>query len=684
MTPSNARLNTDTDTHTHTDAYTRVINPRLLLVIRAGWIVLVVLFALVVVIGTPPSYRNYALTVFPKTFAQVDLTSFGLSVPFFAAYTVIWETILAAAGLIAGLFVFWRKSDDWMALLTALVLVVIGATTNNIALALILEQPSWQFISGLLLVLTSVSILVMGAGFPNGRFVPSWLRWIIIPDLLWEIYRAYGVAYNPAVSTTTFGSLTFLVSIVLWGIGVGAQIYRYRYFATPAQRQQTKWIVMGAAAAIIGLILFVVLGLLLSSGTLPVVIYQLILAPVFHYGGPLIVILTITFSILRYRLYDVDLILNRSLVYGGLTLGLGSVFLAGFFLLNSVLGSLLGSGQTSLAAVIATAIIAGSFNPARKRLQDLVDKRFFHLRLNLDQLAESQKPKAIANPGSLSGTTLGSYEVEDVIGRGGMGEVYKGRQVGLDRVVAIKVLPSSLTENDEARVRFEREAKTVASLHHPNVIGVFDFGSMHGTSYMVMEYISGQELGDYVRGKTRLGIEEACGVVRDIADALDYAHAQGLVHRDVKPSNIMLRDISTTTTTRKSGLASFPYTAVLMDFGITKLMSADSGLTQTGGAVGTVDYMSPEQILSAKEVDNRADIYSLGIITFEMLVGQLPFKRDSLAQVLFAHLQQPPPDPRDLHDEIPRSVAHAVMKAMAKKPEERFATAGEFAAALSR
>jgi serine/threonine-protein kinase len=153
--------------------------------------------------------------------------------------------------------------------------------------------------------------------------------------------------------------------------------------------------------------------------------------------------------------------------------------------------------------------------------------------------------------------------------------------------------------------------------------------------------------------------------MHDIGAALDAAHQQGFVHRDLKPGNIMIRPNGQ---------------AVLMDFGVTKMTDASSSLTGTG-ALGTIDYMAPEQIMSAKEVDHRADIYALGVMLYEMMTGERPFKGGP-AQVMFAHIQQPPPDPRDINAEIPRHIARAIMQAMSKNPEERFQSAGEFAAAL--
>ncbi|MCX9079943.1 MAG: serine/threonine-protein kinase, partial [Candidatus Methanoperedens sp.] len=168
-----------------------------------------------------------------------------------------------------------------------------------------------------------------------------------------------------------------------------------------------------------------------------------------------------------------------------------------------------------------------------------------------------------------------------------------------------------------------------------------------------------------------LPADQACTLIRELAAALDYAHAQGLVHRDIKPSNIMLRLKPDSET----------HEAVLMDFGIAKIQDARTRYTGSG-AIGTVDYMAPEQIMAAKEVDHRADIYALGVVLYEMLTGQRPFQ-GSAGQVLFAHLQQPPPDIRSINPDLPRSIAHAVTRVLSKDPNDRYDSAGAFAEALN-
>jgi hypothetical protein len=292
----------------------------------------------------------------------------------------------------------------------------------------------------------------------------------------------------------------------------------------------------------------------------------------------------------------------------------------------------------------------------------------------------------------LTGTHVGPYEVLEPIGRGGMSEVYKGRHTRLDRTVAIKILSASLAAETDFRTRFEREARSVAALRHPNIVQVFDFGDISGTYFMVMEYIAGKDLATIIREGGPLPLEKATFVLTDVSSALDYAHGLGLVHRDVKPSNILLqpleeRRLTTAERTDIFTISNSPSTsesrptvqAILTDFGIAKILGGDTAATKTGLMMGTLNYMAPEQIRSAGEVDGRADVYALGVVTYQMLTGQLPFLADNPGAMMLAHLQLPAPDPRELAPELPARAAKAILRSLAKEPDDRFTSAGAFA-----
>ncbi|CAG0956397.1 MAG: protein kinase [Anaerolinea sp.] len=281
-----------------------------------------------------------------------------------------------------------------------------------------------------------------------------------------------------------------------------------------------------------------------------------------------------------------------------------------------------------------------------------------------------------SNGGLLTGTRFGSYEVNEMIGRGGMAEVYKGRHTRLDRVVAIKVLSPGLASDPDFRMRFEREARAIAALKHPNIVGVFDFGDLDEMYYMVMEYVPGETLSRFMQLSAPLPAAQVRVLAKDVAHALDYAHGQGFVHRDVKPSNVMLEPV-TADSTNDLGLR-----AILTDFGIAKLLKASGSKTRNEGITGTLDYMAPEQIRSSADVDGRADVYALGVVVFQMLTGQLPFPGDHPGAVMLGHLQTMPPDPRTLVSDIPEYTAKAVLRALAKDPDDRFSTAGALVAAM--
>ena len=277
----------------------------------------------------------------------------------------------------------------------------------------------------------------------------------------------------------------------------------------------------------------------------------------------------------------------------------------------------------------------------------------------------------------LIGQTLADkYRIEELISEGGMGAVYRGTHVLMDKTVAVKVLRPSLAADDTIVARFSREAKAASRIAHPHALSVTDFGeSENGVVFLVMEYLSGKTLKNEIRSVGPMPLSRIVEIIRQVGSALDAAHAEGVIHRDLKSDNIMLVN---------SNGADW---AKVLDFGIAKIRervgSYDPGITAPNLIVGTPQYMSPEQCSQSSELDSRSDIYSLGVILYEMLIGHVPFTGESPTAIMMKHLQQAPPSVLEERDDLPASVARVVAKALAKRPEDRYQSAGELVEALT-
>jgi serine/threonine-protein kinase len=269
-----------------------------------------------------------------------------------------------------------------------------------------------------------------------------------------------------------------------------------------------------------------------------------------------------------------------------------------------------------------------------------------------------------------AGESVAGFRIESEAARGGMGVVYRATDVHLERQVALKVIAEDLARDGGFRQRFIRESRIAASFRHPHVVTVFAAGEADGRLYIAMDYIDGIDLRSLLERDGRLEPMIAATILRQVASALDAAHARTLVHRDVKPGNILIAADA-------EGLQAF-----LTDFGLTKETSSKNAMTQSGAILGTIDYIAPEQI-RGEPLDGRADVYALGCVYYEMLTGRVPFKQGSLVAKLFAHLNEPVPAIRDAAPDVPERLDHVVRRAMAKDPDDRYPTAGEMARAAS-
>lgn len=261
---------------------------------------------------------------------------------------------------------------------------------------------------------------------------------------------------------------------------------------------------------------------------------------------------------------------------------------------------------------------------------------------------------------------IGRYQIKAELKRGGMSTIYLAHDPLFERDVAIKLMPAEMMEKPTLRARFDREAKIIASLDHPAIVPVYDLGVKNGQPYLVLRFMTGGSLEDMLR-QGPLTLEEAARILERLAAALDEVHHQGIVHRDLKPSNILF---------------DHRHNPFIADFGIVRLNTADVRLTNTGDAIGTPAYMSPEQIRGDRVLDGRSDIYALGVLLFEMLSGTHPFDTPTPMGIAVKHITAPVPPIRELQPGLPPGIEAVLDKAMAKKPEERFQTATEMAVAV--
>ena len=265
------------------------------------------------------------------------------------------------------------------------------------------------------------------------------------------------------------------------------------------------------------------------------------------------------------------------------------------------------------------------------------------------------------------GENVGPYRIIAQLGQGGMATVFKAYHPALDREVAIKVLHAAFKGDPQFFTRFKREAQIVARLDHPNIIPIYDFNEHQGEPYLVMRYVQGQTLKAYMQQRRQMSIDEVLRLLRPMCDALAYAHDQGVLHRDIKPSNIMLTDDGR---------------LFLTDFGLARMVQMGESTLSQDMLLGTPQYISPEQAQGEESLDAQTDIYSLGIVLFEMLTGNVPFSGDTPFAVIHDHIYKPLPLPRTINPDIDPNAEKVILKALAKEREDRFKDVRQFWAAL--
>ncbi|HLF73597.1 MAG TPA: serine/threonine-protein kinase [Anaerolineales bacterium] len=630
-------------------------------------------------LGVPLDFRRYTETIDAETLSA--LRELGLSTAFYATYQTGLVVLLAIAFTTAGLIIAWNKSDDWLALLVAFTLIGQGANAFD-PLQWTAALPGFQMPVRFVIAMVLIGLPLSCYLFPDGKIQK---RWMLYVAGLWSVWLMVSIFW-PSFPINLLerggnATLVYLLSLLaVLSTGIYAQVYRYRSTDNPVKREQLKWIVFGVAVGIltgVGVSLFMAFFELADPSResyLVVDMFTQTLSVVAQFTVPVAVV----FSILKYRLYDIELVINRSLIYGSLTVILAGVFGILLFGLQAAYRAI--THQTdppTIAIVISTLVVSSIFQPTRKALRRFVNRKIYGMDVDFEEIERrNQRLEQVAHRPTHTLTSIGGYKGLELIARGGMGEVYKARHPNLNRAVAIKVLSTYLIDDPALNKRFTREAKAMAQLRHPNIITIYDFGDQDGLPYIVMEYLTGETLSQILAKRERLPLDESLPLLQDLASALDYAHGQGVIHRDIKPSNVIVEPITTLAAGRTQR-------AILMDFGIARFASENTFLTASGDILGTVDYISPEQIHGTTELDSRADLYSFGVMTYQVLTGKKPFERNNTWAMIRSHLEEPPPDPC-IHVSMPEGVAGAILRALAKKPEARFASIGEFVAELGK
>ncbi|MDZ4770699.1 MAG: protein kinase [Chloroflexota bacterium] len=621
------------------------------------------------------------------------------------------EVVSQSIFLVSALILFLRKPNEVMTVLGASMLLLLSAGISTVTLGLS-AIPVMQPITRLMLGAGLWSVTTFLLLFPDGRLRPRWtwllsaayamwvLSWWFVPAL--DISRLLTVNFFPLLALSTVPSV-----LRLW--------LSYRRYFSAQQRQQTRWVVLGVIGTVTLYLVFVTIALtsLNNLRDTPLGLILFVISIMGRWVAVALIPLTILISVARYRLWDVDLVIGRAVAIGAVTLILSVVFVGALLLVQRIATSIVGGDQSGLALAVASLAVAVLFNPVRDRLRKAIDARFFpsHAVVNetlqrasalnspawaetdalttaLDQPTAAMHDTPAAHDrqsfrrDGLTGEQFAGFTLTGLIGRGGMAEVYRARQHGLNRDVAIKILASGLADDNVFRARFEREGHTLAQLNHPNIVKIFDAGAHNGIFYIAMEYIDGESLASALARDGIFTLERALPILRGVASALDHAHAHGVIHRDVKPHNIMLQHVDPTGNDTPDAQPLIQPIPILMDFGIARIEAAHTALTGGSGALGTLDYIAPEQIIETSQVDGRADIYALAVVAYQMLAGRLPFKEANAAAVIMSHLQKPAPDPRTFEPMIPMRTAMTILRAMAKDPDERPDTAGAFAEAL--
>ncbi len=644
--------------------------PVLRLTLRAVWVVVVLYIGGMLVAGLAPNTGGG----FTSTYFLSQIARLGLSLFTYSTVQFISDVYILLGYFSLALILFMQRSDDWMAIFLSLMIMTFGMRVTSLGNE-VMTQAGYQYLFSPILMMGELGIILLGWLYPDGRFAPRWLKYAL-PVVIINIALLYWPG-SPFYASNLPLIYSTVNALAWYGVTMFAMVYRYRRATNLNQRQQIRWVFVGTLGPLLWFLLFNIPTLLipaLQDQTSTAYITFQIASRVLSIILFLIFPASLTIAIARYKLFDIDFLINRALVYGALTAILASIFGLVLVLVNAVFNAVTAGQQTTLGLVLSASAAGALFQPTRKALQRFVDRTFYRIKIDyLKTPVKKQLQHLHGDPNdtkTLAPMLFSSYENLELIGKGGMAEVYRAEHPTQSRTVAIKVLLSNLAEDEQFRKRFMREAQTLSGLEHPHIVRLFDYGQENGLYYMVMEYLNGANLSTYLKQHGRMPLNAALPILNDVAQALDYAHNAGLVHRDIKPSNVMLDTKSDAPR------------AVLTDFGIAKVSGAHTNITASA-VLGTFDYIAPEQIQASTEIDGRADLYAFGVMTYQLLTGTLPFKRSGTGALLLAHMTAPPPDAREASPTLPRHVATAIQRAMAKKPTDRYQSAAEFIEAMN-
>lgn len=599
----------------------------------------------------------YTVTVIrsPKLFNV--LQKFGWTQATYDTVILLLDITFIVVTVGIGFILAKRKSEDWLALYASLTLILMAVNQSQLLQQAALGLPLWHFVLfGPPLAMVHSSLYI----FPDGRL---FARWTIIPI-------AIVVAYFILRMMLQWSGLTIQIDLLFYLFECGLLYYRYRHTTSPIERVQIKWVLWGFGLAIAG----VFIPMLVQNYIFPLfpnieeaqMLWWVIFWQPIHKLSVAIPAITLVIAMLRTRLWQVDYFISRTVAYGIVLFFISAMLVIILLIFSKVMVAFTPAFNYWLIAFLVLPLLLYLFRPVRRNIQKWVDQKFFGIRVpylgghpQLPRL-EFECP-AFSNCSQLS-----------LIGHGGMSEVYSALYGGEKQKVAIKILARNLPNHLDYTTRFLREASLLKSFDHPNIIRIFEYGEIENVPYMVMEYIEGGDLGQYLLQHTVLTWQQAEPILAGIASALDYIHARKVIHRDIKPQNIMLQ--------RTSNGQIRP---VLMDFGIAKRLYGTL-LPTPADLLGTIHYMSPEQIQADADTDSASDLYAFGVMTYQLLTGELPFRQKNAGAVLLAHINQPPPNACNVNPALPSLAGFVIQRAMAKQPSERFESAGAFFDALNQ